>query len=200
MDPISCLPDGKIVDKGRMSKKFLSLNITSFTEACEYIKNMPYGYTASSDDGYILFTENMGTCEEKHSVAAELAFELDIPVVKKIGVYKLNDEIVTGVSNILSQYSISYMPQSHCFLTYGEFRVDLTEGNCNGKNKTIEDYIDIHDVSYKATGDEKNALWEKSVANVLKNDAAFSNMTLEKVKSIKSELNELMQSKCNCLI
>ena len=29
----------------------------------------------------------------------------------------------------------------HCFLVYKNFRFDLTEGNCNGKNTAIENFI-----------------------------------------------------------
>lgn len=42
--------------------------------------------------------------------------------------------------NPIEPYGLSFIPQIHCFLEYQLYRVDLTEGNCNGKNKTIEDY------------------------------------------------------------
>ncbi|MEM1309646.1 MAG: hypothetical protein AAGF98_09225, partial [Cyanobacteria bacterium P01_H01_bin.153] len=63
-----------------------------------------------------------------------------LPIHKHLGFYRLNDEIVTGVDAIIHPYGLDFIPQIHCFLVYENCRVDLTVGNCNGKNKTIEDY------------------------------------------------------------
>ncbi|MBA7678077.1 hypothetical protein ES703_86348 [subsurface metagenome] len=35
---------------------------------------------------------------------------------------------------------------AHCFLVYKDFRFDLTEGNCNGKNTTIKNFIHEEEV------------------------------------------------------
>ena len=48
--------------------------------------------------------------------------------------------MVTGVTPILQRYGLDFIPQINCFLVYEDLRVDLTEGNCNGKNQTIEHY------------------------------------------------------------
>lgn len=61
-------------------------------------------------------------------------------VYKNLGFYRLNDEIVSGVNSLLQPHNLDFIPQIHCFLEYGKFRIDLTEGNCNGKNKAIKNY------------------------------------------------------------
>ena len=53
MDSYNKLPDAEIKDKGKMSKKFLELGITSFREACEYVHNIEYGYNSDYDDEMI---------------------------------------------------------------------------------------------------------------------------------------------------
>ncbi|MDJ0692420.1 MAG: hypothetical protein QNJ41_28515, partial [Xenococcaceae cyanobacterium MO_188.B32] len=80
------------------------------------------------------------TCTNKHGIISRLAEELDLEIYKNLGFYRLNDEIVTGVNKIIQPYDLEFIPQIHCFLEYKNFRVDLTEGNCNGKNKIIENY------------------------------------------------------------
>jgi hypothetical protein len=140
MHPIDVLPDSPIQPVGQLSRLFLEREILSFQAACRYVKAMPYGSNSNHEDSLILFQEERGTCTTKHGAIARLAQELRLEVYKNLGFYRLNDEIVTGVSRLLEPQGLSFIPQIHCFLEYGTFRVDLTEGNCNGKNKTIEAY------------------------------------------------------------
>ncbi|MCK5184477.1 MAG: hypothetical protein KAJ76_03840 [Candidatus Heimdallarchaeota archaeon] len=155
MDTFDKLPDAEFVASGVISKKFLELGITSFKEACLYVHNIEYGYNSDKDDKMILFKENLGSCTTKHGVIATLAEELNIPLHKKVGIYKLTEVISTGTNKILKKYSIPYVPMIHCFLVYENYRFDLTEGNNNGKNTSIEEFI--HDekvIPFITTKDE----------------------------------------------
>ena len=93
------------------------------------------------DDKMILFKEMKGSCTTKHGVIATLAKELNIPLCKKVGIYKLTEEIVTGTNEILKEYELPYVPMIHCFLTYNKFNFDLTSGNFNGKKTSIDEFI-----------------------------------------------------------
>ncbi|MFX1380070.1 MAG: hypothetical protein ACFFA4_13360 [Promethearchaeota archaeon] len=141
MDSYNKIPEAEIKPVGEISKKLLNLGIKSFREACEYIHNIEYGYNTNYDDMMILFKENKGTCTTKHATIAGLAKELGIPLYKHVGVYKFTEQISTGTNEILLKYKIPYVPMVHCFLVYKDFRFDLTEGNCNGKNTTLEEFI-----------------------------------------------------------
>ena len=141
MDKITVFPDIQITSAGVVSDKFLSLGITTFIDACRKFRDFPYGYNSSKDDLMIVFKENMGTCTTKHSVIATLAEELDLPVTKTICIYAMNEEIVTGTNAILEKYQLPYVPMVHCFLEYQRFKVDLTEDNNNGKNRSIEEFL-----------------------------------------------------------
>jgi hypothetical protein len=141
MDPYDKLPDAEIISAGEISDKFLDLGIRSFKEACLYVHNMDYGYNSDKDNKMILFIEGKGSCTTKHGVIATLAEELGIPLYKKVGIYKFNETISIGTDKILQKYNLPYVPMVHCFLVYNEYRFDLTEGNNNGKNTTIEEFI-----------------------------------------------------------
>ncbi|MEM8805574.1 MAG: hypothetical protein AAGF01_06065 [Cyanobacteria bacterium P01_G01_bin.38] len=140
MHSIDVLPDTEIQNRGEVSKILLGLGLKTFQAACHYVKAMPYGLNTNSENSLILFEEGQGTCTTKHGAIARLAQELKLPVYKNLGFYRLNDTIVTGISAILEPCGLSFIPQIHCFLEYENYRVDLTEGNCNGKNQTIENY------------------------------------------------------------
>jgi hypothetical protein len=141
MDNYSVFPDKPIVHPGVVSSRFLGLGIDTFRKACRHVHEMPYGYNSDRDDLMILFKEKMGTCTTKHAVIATLAAELDLPVEKNIGIYAMTESIVTGTDQILGKYALPYLPMMHCFLTDGDHRVDLTEGNANGKNRSIDDFL-----------------------------------------------------------
>jgi len=141
MDSYDYLPNAKINPVGVFSKKFLDIGIKSFKGACDYVHNIKYGYNTNYEDKMIFFKENKGTCTTKHAVIAGLAQELEIPLYKHVCLYKFTEEITTGVNEILKKYEIPYVPMDHCFLVYKNYRFDLTEGNCNGKNTTIKRFI-----------------------------------------------------------
>ncbi|MBD2108094.1 hypothetical protein H6F49_14105 [Nodosilinea sp. FACHB-13] len=140
MHPIEALPDATLQAHGPIAEKFLQQELKTFHEACRWTKNLPYAANSNSEDSLILFEEGYGSCTTKHGAIARLAQEHNLPVHKNLGFYRLNDQIVTGINALLQPYGLDFIPQIHCFLVYEECRVDLTEGNCNGKNKTIEDY------------------------------------------------------------
>ncbi len=140
MHSINVLPNVQIQNHGKFSSLFLELGLTTFQDACRSVKAMPYGANATSEDSLSLFEEGHGTCTTKHGAIAHLAQEQTLSIYKNLGFYRLSDSIVTGVDSILNGYGLSYIPQVHCFLSYQSYRVDLTEGNCNGKNQTIDDY------------------------------------------------------------
>ena len=140
MHPIEILPNVTLQFCGIVSEYFLQQGLKTFHEACYWTQNLPYGSNSNNEDSLILFEEGRGTCTTKHGAIARLAEEHNLPIGKTLGFYRLNDEIVTGVNALLEPYGLDFIPQIHCFLAYENSRVDLTAGNCNGKNKTIEAY------------------------------------------------------------
>ncbi|MFP4350200.1 MAG: hypothetical protein ACLFQY_18045 [Desulfococcaceae bacterium] len=147
MDPFTVFPDTPISDTGDISRQLMNLDIHSFQEACRYVHELPYGYNSDRDDLMILFKEGMGSCTTKHAVIATLAQELELGIRKQIGIYAMTEAIVTGADAILKKYALPYLPMVHCFLTDGAHRVDLTEGNHNGKNRPVDTFLYVETVT-----------------------------------------------------
>ncbi|MEL7350740.1 MAG: hypothetical protein AAF171_16210 [Cyanobacteria bacterium P01_A01_bin.116] len=159
MNPIDVLPDAKIERCGPVSQIFLDRGVESFRAACCAVKAMPYGSNSNSENSLILFEEGCGTCTTKHGAISRLAQELELPIYKNLGFYRLNDTIVTGVNEIIRPHGLRFIPQIHCFLEYETYRVDLTEGNCNGKNQTIDDYDFVVRVQPDITAQQEEAYY-----------------------------------------
>ena len=171
MDKLTVFPSATIKAAGPVSGKFLSLGINGFIDACHYVHELPYGYNSDRDDLMILFKEKFGSCTTKHAVIATLAAESGRPIEKAIGIYAMTEEIATGTVKILDQYGLPYVPMLHCFLVYGEYRVDLTEGNNNGKKRSIEDFLYTEKVIPNISAKDEYQLYRRA----LKDDILIKN-------------------------
>lgn len=200
MNSIDVLPDVDIQSRGKVSGVFLEKGILSFQTACRVVKAMPYGSNSDSKNSLILFEEGRGTCTTKHGVIALLAQELDLPVYKNLGFYRLNDAVVTGIDSIIRPYGLSFIPQIHCFLEYSSYRVDLTEGNCNGKNQTIEDYDFVVRVDPDPGYDEKRECYLMHLRHYFQSSPALKSVGEEKILDILEECDHRVKYQCSLML
>ena len=193
MDKLTIFPDKPISDAGVISNKFLSLGVHTFIEACQYVHALPYGYNSDPDDLMILFKENKGTCTTKHAVIATLAAESNLPIEKSIGVYAMTEEIVTGTKKILKKYHLPYVPMIHCFLVYGEYRVDLSEGNNNGKNQPIEDFLYMKQVDPNISAKDEYLLYRKALNDQILKRKEMEGVELKQILHAREEGLQLLK-------
>ncbi|MEL6490706.1 MAG: hypothetical protein AAFQ95_12145 [Cyanobacteria bacterium J06621_3] len=199
MHPINVLPDVEIQDRGEVSSIFLKRDVTSFQAACRAVKAMPYGSNSNSANSLLLFEEGRGTCSTKHGAIALLAKEQGLPVYKNLGFYRLNNTIVTGVNEILQAYGLSFVPQIHCFLEYKNYRIDLTEGNCNGKNQTIDDYDFVVSVEPDPSYEEKQSCYLEYLRRYFKLAPELEAVGEEKVLKILEECDRQLKYQCSLM-
>jgi hypothetical protein len=195
MDSYTVFPDSTIYKKGIVSEMFLNLKIKTFFEACVYVHEVPYGYNSLRDDVLILFKEKIGSCTTKHAVIATLAEELNIPIHKMIGIYSMNEEIVTGTNLILEKYHLPYLPMIHCYLIYNLYRVDLTEGNSNGKNWTIEEFLFTEKVAPNISEKDEYLLYKKALKEYILNRKEMKGISIIDVLHARTEGIALLRSK-----
>ena len=187
MDSIDILPDKTISPEGRISGVFLELGINSFKDACQYVHGLPYGYNSDRDDIMILFAEKMGSCTTKHAVIATLAQELGLSLEKTIGIYAMTEAIVTGTDAILDRYELPYIPMVHCFLESGTYRVDLTEGNRNGKNCSIEEFLFVQNVIPNIAAKDEYLLYRQALKDVILAREELQGIELKRVLQAREE-------------
>jgi hypothetical protein len=187
MDHFNVFPEKPISNSGEISQKFLSLHIQTFLEACRYVHALPYGYNSDRDDLIILFKENMGSCTSKHAVMATLAVELNLPIEKNIGIYAMTEEIVTGTNAILKKYALPYLPMVHCFLSYQNHVVDLTEGNNNGKNRSIESFLYTEKVEPNISAKDEYLLYRRALKNHILIRNEMSRIDIKRILHAREE-------------
>jgi hypothetical protein len=193
MNKLTVFPDKALSKAGIVSAKFLSLGINSFIAACRYVHELPYGYNSNRDDLMILFKENKGTCTTKHAVIATLAVELNLAIEKYVGIYAMTEEIVTGTEKILKKYNLPYVPMVHCFLVYGEYRVDLSEGNNNGKSRSIEEFLYTQRVEPNISAKAEYLLYRKALIDFILKRKEMEGVEITQILHAREEGLQLLE-------
>ncbi len=187
-------PDKAIQGIGQVSRAFMALGIATFHQACHHVHQMPYGYNSDREDLMILFKEQKGTCTTKHAVIATLAQELDLPVIKRVGIYAMTEALVTGASAILDKYRLPYVPMLHCFLEHAPVRVDLTEGNRNGKNGPISEFLFTEQVTPNVSEKEEYLIYRKALAETILNRRELEGVDLRRILQAREEGLKLLKA------
>jgi hypothetical protein len=195
MDQHDVLPDAAITTAGDVSRRFLELGIASFREACRYVHALPYGYNSDRDDLMILFKERFGSCATKHAVIATLAEELELKVQKRIGIYAMTEEIVEGADQIADKYELPYVPMLHCFLEYGNHWIDLTEGNSNGKKRSIEAFLFTQKVIPNISAKDEYLQYRKALKEEILAQDEFKGIELKRVLHAREEGIALLEKR-----
>ena len=193
MDPIDVLPEALISDNGLVSKAFLSRGVTRFREACRYVHKMPYGYNTSRAP-LILLRENRGSCTTKHMAVGLLAEELHLPVHKYIGIYAMDENVVTGAGAIAAAYGLPFIPVVHCFLSDGTRRVDLTEGNHNGKNGPIDTFLFTAQVASDISEKEEYRLYRNALQEQILLRPEMQGVTLKTILQAREAALALLKA------
>ena len=187
MDSPHLFPDNNITPAGIISEAFIQRNIRSFHAACDYVLRMPYGYNTDRDDLMSLFAEGKGTCTTKHAVIGTLALELGLPIRKHIGIYAMTEALVTGTSAILNKYALPFLPMVHCFLADATHRADLTEGNRNGKNGPIDEFLYTVKVEPNISAKDEYLLYRKALKEHILNQGELAAIPLKTVLQAREE-------------
>lgn len=187
------LPDRPITASGPVSLAFLAGGITTFHQACRFVQELPYGYTTDRDSPLAVFAEGKGTCTTKHAAIATLAQELGLPVFKQVGIYAMTEEIVAGAGEILARFGLPHVPMLHCFLAHEEHRVDLTEGNRNGKRRPLEEFLFTARVAPALSEKEEYLLYRKVLGDIVLKDERFRGIDITTVLRAREEGLKLLK-------
>jgi hypothetical protein len=195
MDAHTLLPNAPIEAKGPVGAEFRRRDIASFHAACAFVHQLPYGYNSDREDLFVLFKEGMGSCTTKHAVIATLAEELGLAVRKNIGIYPMTERIVTGTQAILERHALPFLPMVHCFLAGDTYHVDLTEGNYNGKNSPIDDFLHTEAVIPNISAKDEYLLYRRALKDLLDSADALRGMEIKTLLHAREEGIILLRSK-----
>ena len=111
----------------QISDQFLEKGISSFEDACNFVKAIPYGRNTDKLDPLCVLKDNVGTCSTKHALLKRLADEncqADIALV--MGIFRMHAQNTPQTEKVLSEYGMAYMPEAHNYLKYQGMVIDCT--------------------------------------------------------------------------
>ncbi|MDF3028740.1 MAG: hypothetical protein K0S23_3047 [Fluviicola sp.] len=144
--------DFNLTSSETYSTAFQERGIDSFSEACSFIAQLPYGRNANREDFRLVLSEGKGTCSSKHALLASLALENGHPEIELIaGIFLMNGETHSKLDGFFDGKTYTNIPECHCYLRIRGERFDFTD--TSGRLKKIipklvrEQRIDPNQVS-----------------------------------------------------
>jgi hypothetical protein len=107
----------------------------------------------------------------------------------------MNEAIVTGTQLLLTKYDLPYVPMLHCFLEYGNYRVDLTEGNQNGKNGPIDDFLFTTKVTPNITEREEYLVYRQALKDTILVRVEMQGVNTKRILKAREEGLRLLKSR-----
>ena len=112
---------------GTISRRFLALNISTFSEATKFVRQLTYGRNENKANLTTVFADNCGTCSTKHALLKQLADENNFSGLKLItGIFRMNSTNTPKISETLHQHQLNYIPEAHNYLKYAGQILDFT--------------------------------------------------------------------------
>lgn len=186
MHPWEILGPHPFEPAGEITAAFLSLGKPDLSSAARYVYELPYGRNLDPGDPLIVLHEKRGTCSTKHALLRRLALEQGLNLSLFLGIYEMTERNTPGVGAVLQRHGLTFLPEAHCYLRFGETRVDLTSSSGDPREPITtflhEEEIAPTQISHYKVGVHKNFL-KKWIAG---NDG-LRGLPLEEVWKIREE-------------
>ena len=161
--------------KGILSKRLLELEVFTFLEAIEFVKNLPYGRTVDRANPDLVLKERKGTCSTKHALLKKLALEQGLSNVKLyLCMFKMSGSNIPVLAKVLDKHQVSYVPEAHCVLQINTDFIDVTNTTSN-YNSLKDDVLELIEIQPEQIGDFKVAYHQTYLKKWLKeSDSKYS--------------------------
>lgn len=146
-DGVRALPHQPIdPSAGPASSAFFHRGLVTVLDTAIWLRDLPYA--PSTGTGMLrVLEEGFGDCTAKHAALITLTKELGLVVNLIWGIYALDARLVPAVAPVLATVGLPFVPNIHCFVQSAGSYIDLTEGNCTGKNRQVEHYLALFPAS-----------------------------------------------------
>ncbi len=166
-----------------LSKSFRALGVNSFSEAMNFVKELPYGRNSNRSDFSLVLKENKGTCSSKHALLKSLADENQhFEVRLMLGIFKMNGINTPKVKSILEKHHMDYIPEAHNYLKINGEIFDCTTQNSSEIN-FVNDLIEEREILPEDVSELKIEIHQ----DFLKNWCKKNKLDFEEIWTIREE-------------
>jgi len=86
------------------------------------------------------------------------------------------------------------VPMIHCFLEYGDYRVDLTQGNRNGKNRPIDDFLYTDRVEATISAKDEYMIYRNALSELVQKRPELKGADLKRILNAREEGLKLLKA------
>jgi len=167
--------NSRLENKGILSKRLLGLEVFTFIEAIQFVKNLPYGRTTDRANPDLVLKELKGACSTKHALLKKVAIEQGFGNVKLyLCMFKMSGSNMPLLAKVLGKYQVSYVPEAHCVLQIDAEFIDVTNINFN-YDSIKDDVLELVEIQPKQIGNFKVAYHQAYLKKWLKeSNSGFS--------------------------
>jgi|HubBroStandDraft_5_1064220.scaffolds.fasta_scaffold509578_1 hypothetical protein len=183
-----CLEPKILSRGGPVTTAFLHAGLADFRSAAQWVCSLPYGRNSDPNAQLIVFTEGRGTCSTKHALIRRLAIEQRLDVALSIGIYEMTAQNTPGVGAVLEKYDLKALPEAHCYLRFGQKRVDLTRFSVRPPTEGISSFLHEEDIEPEQIGSYKIKLHRQ-----------FLSLWMTRRETIGYNLDELWRIREECI-
>ena len=159
--------DYKLTSKDKLSELAKRNGIKTWNELTKFIKNLPYGRNKNRTDFGLVLSEQKGTCSSKHALLKSIADLNNVRNIELIiGIYRMTESNTPKIGTILSENSIEFIPEAHCYLKINGKRTDLTSEQSEFK-KIEKDIIQEREIEPKQVAEFKVDYHKRFIKNWL---------------------------------
>lgn len=184
--------DYKLKSKDKLTELAKRNGIETWSELMHFVKLLPYGRNRNRTDFGLVLTELKGTCSSKHALLKDIANSNSIPNIDLlIGIYRMTESNTPKIGTELTDNSIDFIPEAHCYLKINDKRIDLTTEQSDFE-KIEKDIIQEKSIKPSQVGEFKvdyHKKFLKDWLNETKSELDFDQIWRIREKCIKNLSN-----------
>jgi hypothetical protein len=121
------MTDYKLISNDELTELAMSNGIETWNQLTNFIKALPYGRNKNRKDLGLVLSEKKGTCSSKHALLKSIADFNNVPNIGLIiGIYRMTESNTPKIGTELTENSIKFIPEAHCYFKINGNRIDLT--------------------------------------------------------------------------
>ena len=107
----------------------------------------------------------------------------------------MTEEIVSSTNAILDKFNLPYVPMVHCFLVFQDYRVDLTEGNDNGKDRPVDRFLHTETVIPNISAKDEYLRYRNALKERILLRGELKGVDIKRILQAREEGIKLLRSK-----
>lgn len=176
-----------------LTTQIIEAGIVTWNDLVRSVRNFHYGRNSNRLDLSLVWKERKGTCSSKHAFLKYISELNNISGVKvMLAFYKMDEQNTPGIGSVLATYSLSFIPEAHCYLTVNNEVLDVTSAHSDFSSYASA-IMEVREITPADVIENKITWHRQFLAKWL--EECNLKITLDEVWSIREKCIEALEKK-----